>query len=163
MIPAEIERMVARSPADEGEIELILVFPRTQDVRSRQICIGSQPPGIRRRRRFEERRVGAGAPQLAGAAFIDVSAIADFCRRNYIRKHSLFGSALRGELRAESDIDLLVEFEPGHIPELFRLVGMEEELSTIVGRKADLRTAAELSRHFLDEVLRQAKPLYATE
>ena len=59
--------------------------------------------------------------------------IADFCKRNHIRKLSLFGSALRGELRKNSDIDILVEFRPDEAPSLFDLARMERELSTLVG------------------------------
>jgi predicted nucleotidyltransferase len=94
---------------------------------------------------------------------IDASVIGDFCRRNHIQRLSLFGSTLRGEQTAASDVDLVVQFDPEHVPSYFRLVAMEEELSAIFGRKADLRTPQELSRHFRDEVLRDARPLYAAE
>ena len=88
--------------------------------------------------------------------------IADFCKRNHIRKLSLFGSALRGELRKDSDIDMLVEFRPGSAPGLFDLARMERELSTLVGgRKVDLRTPQELSRYFRDEVLSSGIVEYA--
>jgi predicted nucleotidyltransferase len=88
--------------------------------------------------------------------------IAEFCRRNHIRKLSLFGSASRGELRKDSDIDMLVEFRPGETPSLFDLARMERELSTLVGgRKVDLRTPQELSRYFRDEVLSSASVEYA--
>jgi predicted nucleotidyltransferase len=88
--------------------------------------------------------------------------IADFCKRNRIRKLSLFGSALKGELRKHSDIDLLVEFQPGEAPSLFDLARMERELSKLLrGRKVDLRTPNELSRYFRDEVLSTASVQYA--
>jgi len=88
--------------------------------------------------------------------------IADFCKRNRIRKLSLFGSALKGELRKDSDIDLLVEFHPDEAPSLFDLARMERELSTLLeGRKVDLRTPNELSRYFRDEVLSTASVQYA--
>ena len=88
--------------------------------------------------------------------------IADFCKRNQIRKLSLFGSALRGELRKDSDIDMLVEFRPGEAPSLFDLARMERELSTLLGgRKVDLRTPQELSRYFRDDVLSSASVEYA--
>ena len=88
--------------------------------------------------------------------------IADFCKRNRIRKLSLFGSALRGELRENSDIDLLVEFQPGPVPSLIDLARMERELSTLLdGRKVDLRTPQELSRYFRQEVLFSASVQYA--
>ena len=87
--------------------------------------------------------------------------IADFCRRNHIRKLSLFGSVLREDFRPESDVDVLVEFEPGHVPGFFRLFDMEEELSSLFeGRKVDLRTAQDLSRYFRDEVLANAQVQY---
>jgi predicted nucleotidyltransferase len=87
--------------------------------------------------------------------------LTDFCNKNHIKKLSLFGSALRGELREDSDIDLLVEFEEGHIPGLLGLAGIELELTRMIGRKVDLRTPAEVSRFFRDEVLSKAKVQYA--
>jgi hypothetical protein len=88
--------------------------------------------------------------------------IADFCKRNRIRKLFLFGSALKGELRKDSDIDLLVEFHDGETPGLFDLAPMERELSKLLrGRKVDLRTPNELSRYFRDEVLSTASVQYA--
>ncbi len=83
-----------------------------------------------------------------------------FCERNHIRKLSVFGSALRGELGPESDIDLLVEFEPDHVPGLFSIVRMEMELSEALGRKADLRTPEDLSPYFRDEVMASAELQY---
>ena len=87
-------------------------------------------------------------------------AIADFCRRRHIRRLSLFGSILRADFAPQSDIDVLVEFEPGCVPGLMRMAGLENELSEILGRKADLRTAAELSRHMREEVVSEAQPQY---
>lgn len=86
--------------------------------------------------------------------------IAEFCKRNRIRKLSLFGSVLRGELREGSDIDLLVEFEPGHVPGL-AFFAMENELSEILGRKVDLNTPQFLSRYFREQVLAEAELQYA--
>lgn len=87
--------------------------------------------------------------------------IAEFCKRNHIRKLSLFGSILRGNFRPDSDVDLLVEFDPAHIPGFFKLAHMERELSELVGKKVDLRTPQELSRYFRDEVISEAKVQYA--
>jgi predicted nucleotidyltransferase len=87
--------------------------------------------------------------------------LAEFCRRNRIRKLALFGSVLRGEERPDSDLDLLVEFEEGHEPGLLRLAGMERELSALLGRKVDLRTPQDLSRYFRDEVLASSEVQYA--
>ena len=87
--------------------------------------------------------------------------IAEFCKRHHIRRLSLFGSVLRSDFRSDSDIDLLVEFDPDHIPGLIRLAGMEIELTEIMGRKADIRTAQDLSRYFRQEVLNSAEVQYA--
>ena len=88
--------------------------------------------------------------------------IAEFCKRNRIRKLSLFGSVLTGKLRKDSDIDFLVEFQPGSAPGLFDLARMERELSQLLdGRSVDLRTPNELSRYFRDEVLSTASVQYA--
>lgn len=84
-----------------------------------------------------------------------------FCRKHHIRKLSLFGSALREDFDIESDVDVLVEFEPGQTVGLLRLAGMEIELSEILKRKIDLRTPAELSRYFRQEVLDSAEVQYA--
>ena len=73
---------------------------------------------------------------------LDSETLAPFCEKHHIRRLSLFGSQLKGTARPDSDIDLLVEFEPAHIPGLLAIVGMELELSDIMeGRKVDLRTA----------------------
>ena len=87
--------------------------------------------------------------------------IKEFCKRHYIRKLSLFGSALRDDFTPESDLDILVEFDPAHIPGFIRLAGMEIELTEILGRKVDMRTAQDLSRYFRDEVLNSSKVQYA--
>ncbi len=88
--------------------------------------------------------------------------IAGFCKRNQIHKLSVFGSALRRDFRDDSDIDLLVEFQPGQAPSLFDLARMERELSTLLGgRRVDLRTPKELSRYFREEVLSSARVQYA--
>lgn len=87
--------------------------------------------------------------------------IAGFCKKNHIRRLSLFGSFLYSEFGPDSDIDFLVEFEPDHIPGLMTLAGMEEELSEILNRKVDLRTPQELSRYFRQEIIDSAKVQYA--
>ncbi|HNR98440.1 MAG TPA: nucleotidyltransferase family protein [Planctomycetota bacterium] len=88
--------------------------------------------------------------------------LAEFCRKNHIRRLSIFGSILRDDFGPESDVDFLVEFEPGRTPGLFGIAGMEIELSAMIGRKADLRTAGDLSRYFRDEVLGEAEVQYAS-
>ena len=87
--------------------------------------------------------------------------LAEFCKRNHILKLSLFGSAVRGDYSPESDLDVLVEFEPARIPGLIKLAGMEIELSEIFGRKVDLRTAEDLSKYFRQEVVKKAEVQYA--
>lgn len=90
---------------------------------------------------------------------IDQERIAEFCRRNHIRKLALFGSVLRDDFRPESDVDVLVEFDPNHIPGL-AFFGMEEELSEIIGRRVDLNTVGWLSPYFRDEVIKEAEVQY---
>ena len=85
--------------------------------------------------------------------------IAEFCRRNHIRRLSLFGSVLRDDFRPESDVDVLVEFEPdAHVG--LRFFALEIELSEILGRKVDLNTSGFLSKYFRDEVLSEAQVQY---
>ncbi|MGF7184254.1 hypothetical protein GGQ84_000337 [Desulfitispora alkaliphila] len=89
---------------------------------------------------------------------LDLSA---FCRKYNIKKISLYGSALKGKLKENSDIDLLVEFEEGCSPGFFQLSDMEEELSHYFGgRKVDLRTANDLSRYFRNNVIAEAEVLH---
>ena len=92
---------------------------------------------------------------------IDVpnEAIEAFCRRHHIRKLALFGSVLRDDFTPESDIDVLVEFEPGHTPGL-AFFAMQRELSAILGRKVEVNTAKGLSPYFRQEVLAEAEILY---
>ncbi len=88
--------------------------------------------------------------------------IASFCRERHIRRLAIFGSALRPDFRPDSDIDLLVEFEPDHISGLFGIARMERELSALLGgRKVDLRTPEDLSRYFRQGVLEEAEVQYA--
>ena len=96
-------------------------------------------------------------------AHFDISRdkIGEFCERNHIRKLSLFGSVLRGDFHPDSDVDILVEFEPEHVPGYIRLAGMELELSEILGgRKVDMNTLQSLSRYFRDEVVAGARVQY---
>ena len=93
--------------------------------------------------------------------FTDRAALASLCRRRQIRRLSLFGSALQGNARPESDVDLLVEFSSGAKPRLLDVAEIERELSVLLaGRRVDLRTAEDLSRYFRDEVLREAEVQY---
>ena len=92
---------------------------------------------------------------------IDKERLSEFCKRNQIQRLAFFGSVLRDDFRAESDVDALVEFEPSACVGLIRMAGMELELSEIIGRKVDLRTANDLSRYFREDVLATAEVQYA--
>jgi predicted nucleotidyltransferase len=94
------------------------------------------------------------------AVAIDRARIAKFCQAHHIRRLALFGSVLRPEFGDESDIDVLVEFEPGHVPGL-SFFSMQDELSQILGRRADLNTPGFLSPDFRNHVLAEAEVLYA--
>lgn len=89
-------------------------------------------------------------------------ALAAFCREHGIRRLAIFGSALRDDFGPDSDVDVLVEFDPDRIPTLFDIAGMEQDLSNFFGgRKVDLRTPEDLSRYFRQQVLAQAEVQYA--
>ena len=96
------------------------------------------------------------SPQIA----INREQIADFCRRHHIRRLALFGSVLRKDFRPDSDVDVLVEFEPGQRVGL-AFFAMQDELSDLFGHGVDLNTPGFLSRYFRDEVLAEADVLYA--
>ena len=85
--------------------------------------------------------------------------IEEFCRRNHIRRLALFGSVLRDDFTPESDVDVLVEFEPGATPG-YAFFGMEEELSGVLSRRVDLNAPNSLSKYFRDEVLAEAEEVY---
>jgi predicted nucleotidyltransferase len=87
--------------------------------------------------------------------------IAEFCRKHHIRKLAVFGSALRDDFGPQSDVDVLVEFDPEHVPGL-AFFTMEAELSEIFGRKVDLNTPNFLSSDFRDEVIAEAEPQYVS-
>ncbi len=95
------------------------------------------------------RRLKINQPELTG-----------FCRLNHVQKLSLYGSVLRADFKPESDIDVLVEFQPGKTPGFLKMAGMEEELSNMIGgRKVDLRTPQDLSLQFRGRVMAEAKVL----
>lgn len=90
---------------------------------------------------------------------VERTRIAAFCRKHHIRRLSLFGSVLRNDFRSDSDVDVLVEFEPGHVPGL-AFFAMEMELSEILGHKVDLNTPGFVSPYFRDQVLAEAEVQY---
>lgn len=88
--------------------------------------------------------------------------IGEFCRRNHILKLSFFGSVLRDDFSPDSDVDVLVEFEPDAVVGLFELYDMEQSLSRILGgRKVEINTPRSLSKYFRDQVLTEAETAYA--
>jgi predicted nucleotidyltransferase len=94
---------------------------------------------------------------------VDVSGdqIAVFCQRHHIRRLALFGSVLREDFTPDSDVDVLVEFEPGHVPDFFRLYDIEQELSALFGgRSVDIVTYRALNRHLREPVLASAQVQY---
>jgi len=90
---------------------------------------------------------------------VDQKRIAEFCRRHHIRRLAFFGSVLRDDFRPDSDVDVLVEFEPGYVPGL-AFFAMEEELSKILERHVDLNTPQFVSPHFRERVLAEAEAQY---
>ncbi|EXI71441.1 MAG: Nucleotidyltransferase domain protein [Candidatus Accumulibacter sp. SK-11] len=129
----------------------------------------TSPPDHARRLRARGRDEGyAGAKNDAAKERLmkrllnlDAEALARFCEAHHIRRLSLFGSQLKGTARPDSDVDLLVEFDPDHVPGLLGIAAMELTLSEMLGgRRVDLRTAQDLSRYFRDEVVRTAEVQY---
>ena len=99
---------------------------------------------------------------MAVAIFIDSAALAALCRHHHIRRLSLFGSVLRPDFRPDSDVDVLVEFEPGQVPGFLALFGIETELSKLVGgHRVDLVTERSLNHRLRDRVLASADVQYA--
>ncbi len=97
--------------------------------------------------------------EMDTAIAIPQGQIAEFCQRNYIRKLALFGSVLRNDFGPDSDVDVLVEFEPGHVPGL-DFISMQNELSALLGRTVDLNTPGFLSPRFRHKVFDSARALY---
>ena len=105
--------------------------------------------------RYDDLRMGRIQIDIPG------DRIEEFCRRNYIRRLAFFGSVLREDFSADSDVDVLVDFEPDHIPGLIRLGEMADDLSAMLGgRKVDLLTREDLSDYFRDDVLKAAEVRY---
>ena len=103
-----------------------------------------------------------GQMLIAPGVDADHEAVAELCRRNGIRRLAVFGSALRDDFGPESDVDLLVEFEPGHTPGMMGVSRLQRELEVLLGggRSVDLRTYGDLSRYFRDEVRATARPVF---
>lgn len=98
---------------------------------------------------------------IAAAIELPESAIADTCRLHQVKELSLFGSAAHGEMRPDSDFDLLVNFLPGARPGLLGVAAMMRELSNLLGRKVDLAVKPALKSSVRSEVLAEARLIYA--
>jgi uncharacterized protein len=83
-----------------------------------------------------------------------------FCKAHHIVRLALFGSVLSDHFSEASDVDVLVEFDPEHVPGLFSIVEMKEELSQNIGREVDLRTPEDISKLFRNEIIQQSYLLY---
>jgi predicted nucleotidyltransferase len=92
---------------------------------------------------------------------VDHDAVAEFCRRHHIRRLAFFGSVLRDDFRADSDVDVLVEFEPSVRLGFFELIRAQQEFSTLIGRDADFRTPEDLGNHLRQRVVAGAQVQYA--
>jgi predicted nucleotidyltransferase len=103
-----------------------------------------------------------GTVMLAQNISIPHSEIQTLCQRYHIRKLAVFGSALHEDFRTDSDIDVLVEFEPGFTPG-FDFVRIQNELSALFHRTVDLHTSKSLSKYFREQVMQEAQTLYAKE
>ncbi len=97
---------------------------------------------------------------MSAAIDIPEEQLGELCRRRHIRRLALFGSVLRGDFRSDSDVDVLVEFEPGHVPGLIRLAGIELEMTELLGRKVDLNTPQFFSPPLRDRVLAESEVRY---
>lgn len=87
--------------------------------------------------------------------------LTEVCTKFFVRKLSIFGSSLHGDARPDSDLDVLVEFMPGHVPGFFTFVDLQDEISAIFDRQVDLRTPEDLSKYFRDSVVKEARQIYA--
>ncbi|MFO7980260.1 MAG: nucleotidyltransferase family protein [Candidatus Aminicenantes bacterium] len=98
---------------------------------------------------------------LSKEIIIQKNKITEFCKKHHIKRLAIFGSALRDDFKPESDIDVLIDFEPEYTPSFFKLFEMEDELSDIFGgRKVEIRTPQDLSPYFRDKVIKEAEHQY---
>jgi predicted nucleotidyltransferase/DNA-binding transcriptional ArsR family regulator len=139
----------------------------TREARGRQVYYraNDQCPIFNELRSIVRKTFGAAdvvqePPDVVARRFrVPKDRLAEYCREHHISRLSLFGSVLRADFGPGSDVDVLVEFAPGHVPG-FGIVYIENELSRLIGRKADLRTAGDLSRYFRDRVVHEARVEY---
>lgn len=101
------------------------------------------------------------ADQVTRRLAVSPSVLAEFCRRRHIKRLLLFGSVLRADFGPASDVDVLVEFEPGRVPGL-AFFAIQDELAALLGRPTDLVTAGSVDRYLRDRVLQEAQEVYAS-
>lgn len=101
-----------------------------------------------------------GAVELVEGVNVDEVQLAELCAKHGIRRLSVYGSMARGDQHAGSDVDLLVEFDPGRVPGLLGVADIELQLEAMLGREVDLRTPADLSPYFRDTAAGESRPLY---
>jgi uncharacterized protein len=98
---------------------------------------------------------------IAPGVDLPEAGIAEICRRHHVRELSLFGSVARGQMRPDSDIDMLVDYDPRARPSLLDLIAMKNELSDLLGRPVDLGVKPALKPRFRDRILAEAQVIYA--
>ena len=98
---------------------------------------------------------------IAAGIELPEAEIVDICRRHQVRELSLFGSAARGEMRPDSDVDLLVDFLPGARPGLLGIAAMMREFTALLGRRVDLAVKPALKPSIRAGVLAEARLIYA--
>jgi len=126
----------------------------------RAVAGAAASPGIAEQTIAGHAERASGVPPLILARIrFDPERIAEFCHRHYITRLSLFGSVLRDDFRPESDVDVLVEFQPAKTPGL-RFFTIQDDLTQFFGRRVDLNTRDDLSVYFRDRVEAEAVPLY---
>ena len=145
-----------RSKKKEPALQTQYEFPRAGTITTRLQSAGRHG----RRRAVVGRDRGRMTNMVYHGLEIPIDRLTAFCRGHRIRRLALFGSILRDDFRPDSDVDMLVEFEPGARTG-FAFFGMQDELSEILGRNVDLNTPQCLSKYFRDEVLEQARVVYA--
>ena len=124
-------------------------------------CASTKPPAAAQPLRSCRSTIKPRLMHPEAQLLIDDQALAAFCERNHIRLLAFFGSVVGSDFRPDSDVDILVEFEPGHVPGC-AFAGLQDELSQMLGRSVDLHTPGSLSRHFREKVQLEAQVHHAS-
>jgi predicted nucleotidyltransferase len=159
-LAAFVEEDSTNMSRELARLERAGILVSTTEGRQKYYQANRQSPLFNELHELIVKTVGMGASPVFRPFRLPHDSLAKFCHKHHIRKLSLFGSVLTKDFRPDSDIDVLVEFEPDHVPG-FAIIDIENELSRLVGRKVDLRMPGDLSRYFRDRVVREAKVEYA--